>query len=51
MKINVKKTLTWLGDTKKGFSYNVGPPKLPPKILIGFKQNLGPTCTKSFYRN
>ena len=39
---------TWFGDTKNGFSYRVGPPKLPPNILIGFKQNRGPTYTQVY---
>lgn len=43
-----RSTNTWFGDMKYGFSYRVGPPKLPANILIGFKQNRGPTYTQVY---
>ena len=36
---------TLLGDTKCGLSNKTGPPKLPPKILMGLRQTRGPTST------
>lgn len=41
-----QKTLTMLGDWKWGFSYSVGPPKLPWNILMRFKTKRGPISTR-----
>lgn len=40
------RTLTMLGDWKWGFSYSVGPPKLPWNILMRFKTKRGPISTR-----